>query len=603
MIEAQKPDHTNLDTIIHRLREGIFAIPDFQRDFEWNPWDIRELMRSIFLDYYIGSLLLWKGREENFSALSCEPIYGYSEISRPEYIVLDGQQRLTALYYAFLAPDVPLPKRVNRAFYYLDVERFANEEYDQAFHYDWNSKWFNNLLSNTDAQYSSHIFPLSVVGSKTDRWELPNWVQGYESYWQKIADEEEQAGDIQKASRARLHAQNAKSFGEHLRKITGQYQISYIELDKDLAIDKICDIFTQINSRGVRLDIFDLVNALLKPKGLQLKLMWRKAAARLEFPASDRMNVYILQVMSIVKQSYCSSKYLYYLLPGQEKSVRGPDGSLNKEVLVADNAEFTKLWDESVASLESALNLLRHPQEFGVISARFLPYVSILPVFSALQASAKQLPVQLQLSAQRKIRRWYWASVFMNRYSGAVESTSARDYIDVKRWITNNQSTPTLIDDVQTRLENLDLEHQTRSGTSIYNGIFNLFVIKGARDWVTGKIPQYDDLDDHHIVPVSWVSELSKPLEISIHTILNRSPLTGDTNRNIINDKLPNEYLPKWIATNGEETVFETLENHFVSPKAVKILLRQPFRPEDYFDFITERKKSLIEAIKNLFNE
>src|SRR5688572_16199568 len=72
MKDAQKPDHVSLNTLINRLKEGRFVIPDFQREFEWRPWDIRELMRSVFLDYYIGSLLLWKGKRENFSALSCE---------------------------------------------------------------------------------------------------------------------------------------------------------------------------------------------------------------------------------------------------------------------------------------------------------------------------------------------------------------------------------------------------------------------------------------------------------------------------------------------------------------------------------------------------
>jgi uncharacterized protein with ParB-like and HNH nuclease domain len=64
MKDAQKPDHVSLTTLVSRLREGRFVIPDFQRDFEWKPWDIRELMRSIFLDYYIGSLLPWKGQRE-----------------------------------------------------------------------------------------------------------------------------------------------------------------------------------------------------------------------------------------------------------------------------------------------------------------------------------------------------------------------------------------------------------------------------------------------------------------------------------------------------------------------------------------------------------
>ena len=51
MKDAQKPDHISLNTLIGRLRDGRFVIPDFQREFEWKPWDIRDLMRSIFLDY------------------------------------------------------------------------------------------------------------------------------------------------------------------------------------------------------------------------------------------------------------------------------------------------------------------------------------------------------------------------------------------------------------------------------------------------------------------------------------------------------------------------------------------------------------------------
>lgn len=80
--------------------------------------------------------------------------------------------------------------------------------------------------------------------------------------------------------------------GEHIKAITEQYQVSYIELDRDLEIDKVCDIFTQIDSRGIRLDVFDLVNAMLKPKGLQLKHLWRDAAPRLDFVDTERMNVF-----------------------------------------------------------------------------------------------------------------------------------------------------------------------------------------------------------------------------------------------------------------------------------------------------------------------
>lgn len=596
MKDAQKPDHVSLNTLIGRLRDGRFVIPDFQREFEWRPWDIRDLMRSMFLDYYIGSLLLWKGKKENFEALSCEPLYGYTGHNSPEYIVLDGQQRLTAMYYAFLAPDLPLPNRSNRFFFFVNVDRFMEEEYDLAFNYDWFTQRWAKILDSREVQFEEHIFPLAIIGA--GGWDLPNWVQGYEQHWRNKAKAAESAGDTVLADQATRHSHNARTFGEHLKSITEQYQISYIELDRDLEVDKVCDIFTQINSRGVRLDAFDLINALTKPKGLQLKQMWRAAAPRLEFVETEKMNVYLLQVMSILRQGYCSPKYLYFLLPGQEKPIRELDGTRRKEVLISSSAEFERLWKRAVHAIEDAIKLLRHPQEFGAISSNYLPYVSILPVFAALQAHVKALPAHLRLDAQRKIRHWYWAAVFTNRYSGAVESTSARDFLDITKWIENNDAEPALLQEFKTRFKNLELRKETRRGTSVYNGIFNLLILQGARDWMTGNVPQHGDLDDHHIVPASWgIKELKGN---AVHTILNRSPLTADTNRNVIGDRLPNVYLRELITQNSTAAVQKILDSHFISPTARDILLRDPFTPDDFEAFITERQRTFQEAIENL---
>jgi len=595
MKDAQQPGHISLNNIVGRLREGRYVIPDFQREFEWRPADIRELMRSIFLDYYIGSLLLWKGTSESFEALACEKIYGFNGSGEPTHIVLDGQQRLTAMYYAFMAPEEPAPGRQNRYLFFIDIDRFMEEAYDEAFEYDWTRRG-ENLLADSNAQFKNHVFPLSVVGK--GGFELAYWAKGYEKHWQERLAAAKAAGDEVEARAANSYVEKARDFGEHLRGITEQYQIAYVELDRDLEIDKVCDIFTQINSRGIRLDVFDLLNALLKPKGLQLKHLWREAAPRFEFVESDRINVYILQVMSLLRQAYCSPKYLYYLLPGQEKKVRERDGSLRKEVLIPDVAEFEKRWTQAVEALAYAINLLRHPQEFGAISSRYLPYVSILPAFAALQASAKTLPANRQLDAQRKMRHWYWASIFTNRYSGSVESTSARDHLDVKAWFTNDAAEPALIGEFRDRFKTLDLRGETKRGTSVYNGIFNLLVLRGARDWMTGNVPQYGDLDDHHIVPQKWGKEHGRG--DTVDTILNRSPLTADTNRKVISDLLPNAYLPKLIEENGESTVQAILESHFISPAAFDILLRDPFSPDDFDEFIAERQRTIQDAIEDL---
>ena len=596
MKDAQKPDHLSLNTLIGRLREGRFVIPDFQREFEWKPWDVRDLMRSIFLDYYIGSLLLWTGKKENFKALSCEAIYGYEGSAKPEYIVLDGQQRLTAMHYAFLAPDIALPRRANRYYYFIRVDRFMAEEYDKAFEYDWSKRW-TQLINNPEQQYATHIFPLAVVGRKG--FALPNWLQGYEKHWSHAATKAHQSGKDSQYQQATLYVENASGFSEIIEALTGQYQISYIELDQELGIDKVCDIFTQINSKGIQLDTFDLMNALLKPKGLQLKQMWRDAAARLEFVDSSKMNVYILQVMSILRQGYCSPKYLYYLLPGQEKPIRDADGTRRKEVLVPDTTAFKQRWSDAVAATESAINLLRHPQEFGAISSNYLPYVSIIPAFAAIQHHLRDLQANLRLQAQRKVRHWYWASVFLNRYSGSVESTAARDFLDLKAWIYDDANEPGLIQEFGIRFQNLELRREQKRGTSVYNGIFNLLVIHGARDWISGTVPQHGDLDDHHIIPASKAKDLGVEAGL-INSILNRTPLTAETNRHVIRDRFPNEYLPELMDKSGETSVRSMLKSHFISPAALAVLLREPFTSDDYEAFIIERQRTLLAAIEHL---
>jgi hypothetical protein len=111
------------------------------------------------------------------------------------------------------------------------------EEYDKAFGYDWLTRYWAIVLGDKEAQFASHLFPFSVIGATG--WELPNWVQGYETYWKNKATEGESAGDPRLAKLAQSHAANAKAFGEHLQGITGEYQVSYIELDKDLEVDKV----------------------------------------------------------------------------------------------------------------------------------------------------------------------------------------------------------------------------------------------------------------------------------------------------------------------------------------------------------------------------
>ena len=234
MRNTQTVGHASLNAIIGWLKEGRFVVPDVQRGFEWKPRDIADLTRSIVQDEYIGSLLLWKGKKENFDALACEPIYGCGgSDERRKHIVLDGQQRLTAMYYAFIAPDVPLPGRKNRYLYFIRIDRFSAAEGEDAFVYD-RTKDGPKLLNDRPAQYEQHMFPVAILGEGT--WELMKWVVGYCVYWDQKRDAAVAAGDEEAAAHAARSMEIARSFGVHISAAMQECQVPYVELDRDVEV-------------------------------------------------------------------------------------------------------------------------------------------------------------------------------------------------------------------------------------------------------------------------------------------------------------------------------------------------------------------------------
>ena len=453
-------------------------------------------------------------------------------------------------------------------------------------------------LLDTNEQYARNILPLSVLGKTT--FTLVSWLNGYKEFCEAKKKASLIEGDELDANKADKFVSYAVGFTKHIEQLLSDYHISYIELDEGLGIEKVCDIFTQINSRGVRLDIFDLINAMLVPKDLKLKLMWREVEERLSFANTPKMNIYVLQVMSILLQAYCSPKYLYFLIPGTVKPSRSNEESVT---LIPNKDVFERNWDIAVDSIEDALNILKSPHDYGAIKSDFIPYPTIIPVFSALRREAQLRSSRGFSDANRKVKKWYWSSIFTNAYSSAAESTSAKDYRDVKAWMDDDSQEPTVIGKFRESLKSLDLRAESRKGSAIYNAIFNLFIINGAKDWSTHETPSYDALDDLHIIPIAWGNEMKANglvKDEDIHSILNRSPLTDSTNRHIIGKRLPNEYFPEMFKHYGEAVVRQNLSQHFISAESISILLRADFGPNDFVEFLESRKKTILIALQDL---
>lgn len=590
MKNVEKADRVHLGSLIDSLKKGHYVIPDFQRDFEWAPWDVLELIRSIFMDYYIGTLLLWKGDKENFKMLSCESIYGFKDSLDPQHIVLDGQQRLTAIHYAFFAPEEPFPKRSKEVIYLIDIRNLLEEDYENFIRYEFLTNKNKRFLKDKSAQFESHTFPLGEM--KGGSWGTSDWIKEYRDYWQ---DKAEITNDEKEKEKFLDFVDGAKIFRSVIEELFNDFYISYIELDHQIEVAKVCDIFTQINSKGVRLDIFDLLNAMLRPKDVFLKQMWRDAEEQLDFTDTKKMKTYILQVMSVLEQAYCSSKYLYYLVPESKKTIRKVDGSKEQIVLIEDVEEFNERWHQSVRALKKAIESLKNPRDFGAIKSAFVPYPSIIPAFAAIKEFVAETKPTNTLDVNRKIRKWYWASIFTNRYSSSVESTTAKDFMGLKKWFSDEEAVPDMIEEFINSFKHIDLKNDNPKGSAIYNAIFNLLVINEASDWSTFELPEYSELDDHHIVPYSVFKEEGGK---AINSILNRTPISDSTNRHIIRNRMPHDYIQEMLDNNESKQVYQVFESHLVSRQAVDILLRKPFTKADFDEFLEERGRSIIEAIQ-----
>lgn len=80
--------------LVDRAVNHAWSIPEFQRGFVWKATQVRDLAESLWLDYPIGSLLVWNSDDHTEER-------GSTDGQRPSLWVVDGQQRVTALCILF----------------------------------------------------------------------------------------------------------------------------------------------------------------------------------------------------------------------------------------------------------------------------------------------------------------------------------------------------------------------------------------------------------------------------------------------------------------------------------------------------------------------
>ena len=86
-----------ISSILNWVKTNEIAIPEIQRPFVWNKTKVRNLMDSLYKGYPIGYFIIWQNSDVRLKD---------GTTSSGKKILIDGQQRVTALRAAVLGEEV-----------------------------------------------------------------------------------------------------------------------------------------------------------------------------------------------------------------------------------------------------------------------------------------------------------------------------------------------------------------------------------------------------------------------------------------------------------------------------------------------------------------
>lgn len=576
------PDKRKLISFVEAAHEGRLCLPEFQRDFVWTREQVADLLRSVLRRYFVGSFLVLRCDPQNppFAPAFLQGANAVTKEPRPELLVLDGQQRLTALVYALTAPNLLLKDSSQRRWFFVDLALLTNDPEDDLIVFDRTQKELDGL-DKQHVQFQRRILPATQL-LKHD--EYMRWRDGFD--------------DWIKENEAEQHDRFRKEWRSQWDSAVGGFQsfdIPLLELpqiidDDHEALSRVCAIFEKLNSTGVELSVYDLLTARLYRHKIRLHSLWDKACQKhkrlREWSGGradkNKFGVLMLRTLALIRGLDPKPRILINL----------------------DPKSFESDWESAAAAMERALEMvtLVSPDGFGVFDQKWLPGFGLLPVLAALRHEIETR--KLGDKPRQDLRRWYWSNVFLERYSSAVESKSRKDYSEMLGHWTEGKPEWSVFAEAKSRIgsSGYTVRDAASFGSAVYSGIFCLLAIRHAQDWRRREAIQLQELQDHHIFPQAYLRRHNISTRGKVNTVVNRTLLSDETN-NKIKDKAPSTYIgDKDIIPHGPNEAL--MSPHFMDSKALDAMRRADDKlphaevAETYDSFLKMREAQILAVVR-----
>ncbi len=363
--------------IIDRVISGEMRIPAFQREWVWSPQQVSFLLDSIYKNFPVGTIFLWKTN----ARLDSEKELGNFIIPEPRkehpvYYVLDGQQRLTSLFSVFQTELV-----ASNNYEWLDIyfDFDASEDIQD-------SKFV--ALQNSEVVSNCH-FPMSVL------------FDAGKFYLEVTKLDDPKREIILK-----------------VQQMFQEYSLPTQEFETD-SKESIAIVFERINRAGTPLNTYQLLTA------------WSWSA---DFDLQEEFSGLSEELTPFGFGNLAQDKDL------QLKCCSGIiRGETAPSVIMSLTGEEVRTNFEKIRNgIKGAIEFLK--DQLQVQSLDWLPYPSMIISLSAFFATEKNSGKSYNDNQRKQLTKWFWRSNFSRRYSAAIQDRHKQD-IALMKALTRDDST------------------------------------------------------------------------------------------------------------------------------------------------------------------
>lgn len=592
----------SVETVLSWIKTKEVVIPEIQRPFVWKATQVRDLIDSLYNGYPVGYLIVSRSHEMRLKD---------GTMSKGQRILIDGQQRVTALMASILGMSVlnnQYKKRTIRIAYNPFAKDDENlfEVQDQS--HLKSKKWIEDISIFFNDEFDDYTFieDFCTVNPEMDRRELNRKIK-------KIIDIK------------------TKDLG-------------IIELSSSLDIDIVTDVFIRINSKGAVLSQADFAMSKIAADEKYGGNMLRKA---IDYFCHVAIEPSFYDTILKNDTSFIESEFGKEMawLRNDNESIFDPSyedmlrvsfvhmfsrGKLKDLVSLLSGRDFEtrdykeEIAEESFSKLTEGIKHFMHQYYFeqfilaiksaGFINSKLINSQNALDfsyvVYLKLALSGEVDKTKIK----RCVAKWFTMSILTGRYSSSPETRMDQDIRNI-----NDKGVINYLNEIENAElsdafwdfglpQKLDTPNSTAPALSTF---FAAQIVKGDKGLFSPNSSVRDLFgvsDVHHIFPKDYLKKTEFLDNRSIYNqVANYTYL--DTPINIaVGNKAPNVYFKEAFESALKDGI--VYGNHMSVDELKSNLIENCIPLDivnwDYNDyrnkFLVERRKLMAKKIKDYYN-